>query len=360
MRAYAKNDQGAGYSNESEFSSLSEKIFRDVKLSTQDEVVKFGADNDTTIEGSLNILGSVTDLSPLKRLAIINYALYVRNTTSLLSLSGLDGLESSNNAGFFHGMWFENNKALSSFKGLEKIRYNDGHLYFINNDAPTDLNGFDGLRSSHFGELRIENCDNLKSLNGFQNLEWLDGNLMLKDNLALNDLKGLHKLNFISKWLFCINNQSFENPDGLEQLHKAEGIELHHNPSLREINGISQLDTVTLVLYILSNPRLKALSAFHKLTTVEYLSIQSNDALTNLSGFERLKSLGNRLHIRRNKRFKSLKGVENLETMPYLVIIENPALVNLKGIDCFNRKSSMRKLRTWGFKKVHHSCRQLP
>jgi hypothetical protein len=73
FRSYAINSKGVGFGNEIVFTTLTEKIYNgDITLATQQEVIDFGQNNYTTINGSLCINGEINDLTPLKSLVIIN------------------------------------------------------------------------------------------------------------------------------------------------------------------------------------------------------------------------------------------------------------------------------------------------
>lgn len=334
IRAFATNKYGTGYGDEVSFSlPKAGKVYQgDVTLSTQQEIIDFGAEQYTTIDGALIITGSVTDLSPLKHLAIINYALKVSNTVALKNLKGMDSLAVTNAKYFFHGMRIENNIALTSLEGLEKLKSNNGDLYIINNDALTDLRGLNNISYSHFGELRVDNCDNIRSLNGLEKLEWLDGSVMLKDNPTLTDISALRNLSFVNYRIQIYNNASLQNLDGLEKLHKLEGVELVDNLVLADIKGLRNLDTISDIILLQNNGVLNNLSPFDKINTVEYLTIENSPALTSLAAFHNLVSVPGAITLD-NTGLTDLTGLEGLTKATRLNIYFNENLVSLQGLN---------------------------
>jgi hypothetical protein len=360
IRSYATNMQGTGYGNEVKFTSLSEKVFKgNVTFFTQQEVEEFGKEGYTTIDGSLDIKGSVTDLSPLKNLAIINYAFNVSYTSHLVTLKGMDSLEAVNARYVFNGMRIQNNKALKSLEGLEKLTGNNGYLYIIDNDELTDLNGLNNLTISHFGELRIEGCEKLRNLHGLEKLNWLDGDIMIKDNPALENIDALGNLNFVSRRIRIINNPSLRNLDGFNKVKTSEGIEIYNNKMLTNLKGFSNLESATSVIFLGNNIALQDLSGLEKITTTEYLTVESCPALTSLKGLENLKDvkyaikisgsglinlneLGNlnqtqRLELGNNQKLENILGLSNLTRVvgfaSSLTIRGNHQLKSLAGLD---------------------------
>ena len=332
FRSYATNNQGTGYGNEIKFTSLPQNIFNgDVTLSTQQEVENFGNEKYTTINGNLEITGTVTELSPLRDLVLINYAFNVRNTTQLTTLKGMDNLEVVNYSYFFHGMQIENNKALKSLEGLEKLTRNNGVLYIINNDELINLNGLNNFRLNHFGELRIEGCDKLRNIHGLENFKWLDGDIMIKDNPVLEDLTAFEKLNFMTGRIRIINNASIQNVNGFEGLNEVDGIEVYDNKKLSDLKGFCNLERIPSTILFRRNSALNNLSGLEKIMTCEYITIEDSPALTLLKGLENLRGIKYQFEIS-NSGLTNFNGLENLTQVASLVILNNDNLQNLLGL----------------------------
>lgn len=332
FRSYATNNQGTGYGNEMKFTSLPQNIFKgNVTLSTQQEVENFGNEKHTTINGSLEITGTVTDLSPLKDLVLINYAFDVKNTTQLTNLKGMDNLEMVNYKYFFHGMQIGNNKALKSLEGLEKLIRSNGEFYIINNDELVDLNGLNNFRLNYFGEFRIDGCEKLRNLHGIENFEWLDGDIMIIKNPVLEDISAFEKLNFMTGRIRIINNASIQNVHGFEGLKEVDGIEVYDNEKLSDIKGFCNLERITSIILIRNNSALKDLSGLEKIMTCEFLTIENSPALSSLKGLENLNNI--KYHIRiSNSGLTNFNELGNLTQTQYLGISNNEKLQNLSGL----------------------------
>lgn len=244
VRAYGQNAQGVGYGNEVTFTSLQEKVYiGDVTLLSQQDVNSFGANNYTTIRGSLYISGAVTDLSPLKSLAIITSGFEVKNT-QLVNFNGLGNLEVIGNE-FIRSFEVKYNPLLKNFEGLKSLKVVNGDFYVLNNAALENMAGLESFNTSAYFEFRIDGCDNLTSLTGLENMQVIHGSIMLKDNPRLNDVKAWRNLSIVSDRIRIINNASLQNVDCFEKIKKLRGVEIINNPVLSNINGLRNLDTVT-------------------------------------------------------------------------------------------------------------------
>ncbi len=341
FRSYATNNQGTGYGNEMKFTSIPQNIFKgNVTLSTQQEVENFGNEKYTTINGSLEITGNVTDLSPLRDIVLINYAFDVKNTTQLTNLKGMDNLEMVNYKYFFHGMQIVNNKALKSLEGLEKLIRSNGEFYIINNDELVDLNGLNNFRLNHFGEFRIDGCEKLRNLHGIENFEWLDGDIMIIKNPVLEDISAFEKLNFMTGRIRIINNASIQNVHGFEGLKEVDGIEVYDNEKLSDIKGFCSLERITSVILFRNNSALKDLSGLEKIMTCEYLTIEDSPALTSLKGLENLNNI--KYHIRiSNTGLTNLNELKYLTKAGYLYIIRNENLQSISGLNMLTELSGL-------------------
>lgn len=333
LRAYAKNTQGIGYGNEIRFTALSTNIFNgNVTLSSQQEVVAFGSKQYTGIGGTLEIRGTVNDLTPLKNLAFVSYAVNITFTSQLTTLKGLDSLEAANVDGFFHGMRIQNNTALKSLTGLNRLIGNSGDFIIINNDQLTDLNGLQNFGYIHFGEFRIEGCENIKTLAGMEKFGILDGNLVLKDNPSLTDITSLSNLSTITERVKIINNAQLRNLNGLEKLHKLDGIEFYDNKLLSDIKGFRNLDTVKSIILCRNNAALKDFAGLEKLKTTEYITIDDSPGLTSLNGFQNLQYVTHKIQLWQTG-LTNLQGLNNLVHARTIEIFSNLNLLNLQGMD---------------------------
>jgi hypothetical protein len=337
IRSYAVNAHGTGYGNEVSFKSLPEKSFPGMmKLSTQDEVIDVGKSHFTHI-GQLEITGSVTDLSPLQDLASIGGALYIRNTTNLMSLKGLDNLEAANATGLFHGMYIENNAKLQTLKGLDKMAAARGELYIRDNDELESLDGLGSLTYIHFGDFMIEGCAKLRSLRGLEKFTWLNGDLILINNPVLNDIRALGNLSTLTDVLKIFGNPTLQNLDGLESLRKVESLYLEDLPLLSDLNGLSNLDSITGGLSITNLRTLKSLVSFSKTSHIGYMTISECPSMETLAEGAIFKSVGGATF--RSTGLTTLNGLQNMTSARTIEIYNNAKLTDLRGL---NGLESMR------------------
>jgi hypothetical protein len=332
VRAYGINLQGEGYGEEVKFTSLKEKVFfGNINLFSQQEVNSFGAINYTKIRGTLNIAGSVTDLSPLNSLVVIANAFEVSNT-ELVNFKGLENLEIIGNE-YLHSFRVENNQRLKNFDGLKKLKIVNGNFKVINNDALENLAGLESFTTSANFEFRIDDCDKLTSIKGLEKMQDVLGSITLKNNPLLNDLRPWSNLHTVTERIRIINNPSLQSLDGLEKVKELEGIELVNNTSLRDINGLRNLVTIEEIIEINNNDALTDLSAFNQIITrVKNIYIKNNLTIPNLEGFKNLASI-NQLVIENNSALTSLEGLQSLKSLGRIEILSNNSLINLRGID---------------------------
>lgn len=181
-----------------------------------------GLDNLSFINGNLElgdynapagwIFGnpSLTSLAALSNLDSIAGGLAIYADTSLLDLTGLDGLTS------LVFLTVHGNNALTSLTGLDNLTtIGGGGLSFDNNDALTNLTGLDNVTSIE-GSLKIGATYHsyvgnpaLTSLTGLDNLTFIGGSLFIYGNNALTSLTGLDSIGANSVTdLTIINNDS--------------------------------------------------------------------------------------------------------------------------------------------------------
>ena len=342
VRSYAINSNGTGYGNQITFTSLFQRIFpANVTLSSQEEVDDFGANHYTTIDGSLHINGTVSDLTPLLGLSIINYGLIVTNSL-IKNFKGLDSLEITG-AILPNDFWVENNNNLVNFSGLSKLKYSRGDVQIDNNNSLRDLDGLDSYVAANAGLLRIGECKKLQNLNGLKNMTFVGDNFYIIDNPSLTDITGLSNVKTITGRLYIINNSVLKNLNGLEKIENLpNGIEIDNNLSLHDLSGLRNLSTINSsagigTITIDGNPMISDLSVFSQISSVDYVYIQNNNELKNLSGLSNLQSVRNFLHIENNSGLIDLTGLEKLTSVGRLEILNNNALINLTGLNALTK-----------------------
>ncbi len=341
LRAYAINAYGTAYGNEVSFTSLLQKVFTGhVHLSTQQEVVDFGAQHYTVIDGDLIINGSVNDLTPLLGLAIVNNSFNV-NRTLLTNFRGLDSLEITG-ARFANNFFVEYNDNLINFEGLSKLKITRGWAQISHNDALLTLDGLDSYVAASAGSLRIGECPALQHINGLSKLQFVGSDVYIINNASLTNITGLSSLSDVRGRLYIENNPVLHTLDGLEKIESLPtGIEINNNATLQDLNGIRYLrsissDVPTGTIKLHNNPMVTSLAAFSNITFVDYVEISNCGALPNLTGLHNIDSIFS-LTIDGNAGLTSLTGLEKLATLSRLQIVSNPALLNLQGLSRLTR-----------------------
>jgi hypothetical protein len=324
LRTYGINNDGIGYGNEIEFTTLDgTNIYNgNISLSTQEEVIAFGKNKYTTINGSLNLTGTVSDLSPLESLAIVNNNFTVKNTINLKNFEGLNNLKVTGNL-FANGFRIENNIALESFSGLNNLLITRGEADIINNDKLINFEGLNSYSAASSGSFRIEGCDGLQNLSGLENFNFIGDYFYVINNSQLNDISALSNLSFVGNRVHIANNDNLGNLNGLESLTTAAGIEIISNLNLKNIDGLSNLVSVRDVILIKYNDNLISLNAFQNITTTEYVIIENNASLNSLIGLSNLISVDYNMNIGVNSSLKELDGLENLLKVDGLFQIYN-------------------------------------
>lgn len=200
---------------------LGQTFTGDVDLISQAEVVSFGANNYTTIDGNVAIGAidgsNISDLSTLNSWQIITGRLYIDNTdlttltglnslnaigpvvipgqeggaldlqnnTMLADISALSGLSS------IAGIRINFNQSLSSLEGLQNVTETT-EVRILQNASLTDFSGLNGL-SDIYG-LTVENNAGLTSFNGLQNLIGPLHFIKINDNSELLNLNALFQV----------------------------------------------------------------------------------------------------------------------------------------------------------------------
>lgn len=192
-----------------------------VELSSQQDVIEFGANGYTKIDGNLKLIDEyepddkIVDLTPLYCLTEIVAETDLDNAAASLYIQTTD---------------------LRSLAGLENLT-NVGKLRLIKNRSLLTLDGLIGLTSissENHGENLLKIKDNLSLLNidGLENLQTVgrvnyDSEVIIVGNYVLQNIDGLQGLSAIGSSesehtydseLFVVSNEVLDNIDGLSNL----------------------------------------------------------------------------------------------------------------------------------------------
>ncbi len=330
IRPYAINDHGVGYGNEVSFSTVESKTFNgDVLLSTQEEVIQFGKNKYSTINGNLRITGSVTDLSPLTDLMVINSSFQVERTDNLKNFRGLENLKYTGVI-FPNGFTVRNNKGLIDFTGLSSLEVTRGYFYVMSNENLVNLKGLDNFVIASAGSLRIEDNPKLTNLSGLEKLQFIGADLALVNNILLTDISALQSLHFVYWEIIIGKNTSLPNLRGLESMNKIDKLILYNNDALHDLEALKSVDTLNF-LRLEGNANLRQLPLFQDLVSIEGLEINYGGALQDLSGLANIRTIkGLRIF---HSNIQSLEGLSGLNEVGEFMLYENPNLKNLSGLE---------------------------
>ncbi len=325
-----------------------------VTLSTQADVISFGANNYSTITGDLTISGSdINDLSPLSTLTSVEGFLYIRDNSALQSLAGLDALTSvggslliRNNAALTSltgldalesvGGFLEisNNSSLTSLAGLDALNSVEGFLYIQDNTALTSLSGLDALTSVG-GTLLIQNNSALTSLTGLDAITSVGGDLNIYNNAVLTSLSVLDALTSVGGYINISTNAALTSLTGLDAITSVGGdLSIYNNAVLTSLTGLDAITSVGGLLNISNNAVLTSLTGLDAITSVGNLSVNSNPALTNLTGLDALTTIGGNLSVQSNSALTSLTGLDAITSVGGdLRIYNNAVLTSLSVLD---------------------------
>ena len=275
-----------GGGEDDEGSQVSTVYNGDVDLRTQDEVIEFGSNNYSEINGRLSIYytGSgdeITSLEPLSNLKKVNFTFRIQNV-QLLDLEGLNSLE--NVGGDFiiqSAIKLLNINALTSFTIIS------GKLNISNNDSLLDIDG----------------------LNQIQSLQ----SLTINENLNLLSIDGISNIDSIEEDIFISKNFKLTNIDALSNISTIKNIVISFNFILKDLNGLSSLTNVENSFKIDGN----------------YSQTPLNIGLINLMGLDNLTTIGGEFNILDNEDLLSLDGLESLISVGGTIWIDdNTSLVD--------------------------------
>ena len=329
VRAYAISADGVGYGNEVIYTSPVEKRWPGQKiLSTQQEVIDFGQLGYNRIQW-LIITGTVTDLSPLKDIVIIESEIDIYGGNNLTNLHGLHNIERVGD------LKFRYNSNLVDLTGLDNLELSSGDIQIVNNTALTSLNGLNNLLFVGYtglGSLWIQNCPNIQNLHGLENLSFITADLNFRSNNNLSDLTAFQKLVTIYGNINIWDNSSLTTLNGMEKITFASDVSILNNPLLSNISSLNNLDSLDMAygaeIAIVGNPKLQSLSCFNKLKTINSVSITDNMQLQSLQAFNNLSRITTSFFAQNNPSLTNISGLEKLRNVQTITFNQNTSFAN--------------------------------
>ncbi len=338
-------------------------------------------EKDVRINGNCSLL----DLSGLENLITIGGTLEIASNESLSSLDGLDNLTFvgkslmiggwSRNAMPFASIECHGNPSLTSISALSNLTSIGGSLGVYCNDALLSLTGLESLDT--IGSLLIGYAvDNdfefgtagnssLASLTGLDGLTRIGSGISITGNSGLTNLTGLNNELVIDGSLKIRFNGSLSNCETqsiCDYLVNPNGsVEIHHNATgcnspvdLADVCGIEVPCLPYGNYYFFKQSDVDNFQDYYPgCTDLEGdVVITGKNNITNLMGLSELNSISGYLHIGSweivcNPLLMDLSGLEGLTSVEGLEIILNDTLSSLTGLDNIE-PATMTYLTIWG------------
>lgn len=358
VKAYIKTENKTYYSEQLIHTTLKDNPFyinEDYTISTQEELLEFASHHYTTIKGNsfnFTITGTVSDLSSLKDLEILDVEVFSINNSMVTALVGLNNVRTAG------AIDIRFNSNLLNLNGLDNLQGCNGDFFIISNDNLKTFNSLNELYAIN-GTLNISANKNLENFNGLNKLKALY-EIYITDNAKLKNLVGLSSLQTVAWEAFYItNNQSLESLTGLYSLKKIGQLQIESNVNLKNLKGLESLEEITFFINVHNNPNLLDLTGLSNLKSTEYLSVENNPNILSLSGLNdavvidyffvknnynlrnltKIGSIKTTIIIDGNDNLLSLDGLQNVQTLTgslnngQLGVVNNKSLIDLKGLD---------------------------
>lgn len=260
----------------------------------------------TRIDGKLRIHENdiLQNLNGLHNLTSVGESLVISNNYSITNLSGLESLEEV--AGLLS---ISNNLSLINLEGLSSIT----ELHIVNifsNPALQNLSGLFNLKTT--GDFYISG-NNITSFLGLDSLKFVWGDLNINNNTEILDFSGLEGLEKIGGSLMVVANNKMVTLEGLHTLESIGGaFWIQENIELLHFDDISSLKSLGS-LYVKNNPNLTSISMPNQLVTLGHLVLEGNMELSDLSGMSSVTEVNGNIIISFNQNLESLNGLDNLD-----------------------------------------------
>ena len=304
--------------------------------------------NLSVLNGGLRILNndSLISLVGLEALDTIPEEVYIKYNYSLESFNGLNNLtyiggelgiagfmgslEAFGNLTFTRGLEIYGLPNIENFIGFENLETVEGDLIILANDGLTSAVGFDNLISID-GMLEIGRLYYLEHFDGFPKLETIENEFLFYNNFHVKTLNGFDSLKTIGGDFNLERLDSLDLLPNFDKLRYINGnFEIKRCFGLDTISGFNSLDTINGNLEFYYMPYLQKISGFNILKFVEgELSVSLSHDIKEITDFTSLNTINNGLRLvdidslSNFGAFSSLNKVNNGFTIQQLKNIEN-------------------------------------
>ncbi len=157
----------------------------------------------------------------------------------------------------------------------------------------------------------------------------------------ISNLNGLSMLTSIEGELWCVENDTMINFNGLNNLESVGGLQIGGFDRLKNFTGLENLSTIGGQFFIGFNDSIIDFSGLNSLTYIgSDINIGLNPNLSNLTGLENLLSTGGNITFHDNDSLSDLTSLENLIIINGSINInDNDNLEDLTGIHNISSES---------------------
>ena len=219
---------------------------------------------------------------------------------------------------------------VSDLRTLRNIRLISGTLKVEDVFRFTSLYGLGKLKS--VGSMRIKHT-NLSSFDGLDSLKYIEEYLSIEYNEELLNINGLANLDSIGEDFTIWSNYYLENIDGLINLKSVGGTLTICGFSLVNFDSLINLESVGGDFHLFGIFNLVDIKGVSKLKTIgRHLHIGAAEKLYNLEGLNALQYIGGDIFLVGN-RINNLDAFENIQSVDgNIKIIQNYRLDDLCGL----------------------------
>lgn len=198
---------------------------------------------DNPLLSNLNGLGNVVTINGYNEGAY--YGLKIINNSNLTDISALINMSNDFN-NIVESIDIVNNPLLSSLNGLQGMQNFIFFVYIYNNDSLVDLTGLNNVVSSD--NFDVVGNDNLINLNG---LDSINSALTIQNNSSLQNLIGLTSA-FTGR-INLFDNPNIQSLQGLEAVTSLSSFFLIGNQSLSDISAITAINYDSYYWFTIAN-----------------------------------------------------------------------------------------------------------
>ena len=217
----------------------------------------------TEAKGMLAFIGgSYSDISNLKNLTEADGGLAFANNENLISLAGLENLESV-------GAFVSHNTGIINLDELKSLISVTGFgLQITLNEDLVNVDGLSSLTNIE-GALALNYSPSLIDISGLSSLTNVGGDFQMANNSSLISTSGLNSLTSVGAYFDISKNSSLTSLSGLNSLTSVgESFNVSENPSLTSLSGLNSLTSVGGIFVLNNNPNLKDISALNNITEI--------------------------------------------------------------------------------------------